>query len=84
MRGTASLLCLPLRETLTAWSVRYGLQTHGLRTGSSPTGLSHRSLHLKGRDQEAMAEAVAAVDRNGGKNPEVIATWLTLANQLRR
>jgi hypothetical protein len=41
-------------------------------------------LQLKGRNDEAMAEAVAAVDRNGGKNPEVIATWLTLANQMRR
>jgi hypothetical protein len=39
---------------------------------------------MKGRQQEAMSEAITAVDRNGGKNPEVLATWLTLANAARR
>ena len=41
-------------------------------------------LNMTGRQQEAMAEAVTAVDRNGGKNPEVLATWLTFANEVRR
>jgi hypothetical protein len=35
-------------------------------------------LALSNRKGEAMLEAAAALDRNGGKNPEVVATWKSL------
>ncbi|HYZ85985.1 MAG TPA: hypothetical protein VE621_16360, partial [Bryobacteraceae bacterium] len=40
-------------------------------------------LEMDHRYEEAAREATAAVDRNGWKNPEVIATWIGLTNHVR-
>jgi tetratricopeptide (TPR) repeat protein len=43
-----------------------------------------RLLHLRGRRDEALREAAAAVELNGGKHAEVIATWAAFDHASRR